>query len=256
MDPRVPSYAEVVARLRSAGCVFAENEATILIDAAGPVELDLLVARRIAGEPLEHIVGWADLAGLRILVAPGVFVPRRRTELLARRAAALVTPGATVVDLCCGSGAVGVVVRAVVPAVDLHAADLDPVAVACARRNVGDRVYQGDLYDALPEALRGRVAVVVANAPYVPSDAVALMPAESREFEPRPTVDGGPDGLGVIARIVAGAAEWLTSGGHVLFEIGADQAEAARELCLRASLVAMVLHDDDLAATVVVAQRD
>src|SRR5690606_12153321 len=130
---------------------------------------------------LEHVLGWAELCGLRFAVAPGVFVPRRRTELLVRRAAALARPGAVVVDLCCGSGAVGAAVAAAVAAaaarpVELHAADIDPVAVRCARRNLaavpgpGGRcldcrgnVHQGDLDAALPAALAGRVDVLVAN---------------------------------------------------------------------------------------------
>src|SRR3954463_6070240 len=96
----------VVARLRAAGCVFAEGEAQLLLSEAGAgAEVDVLVARRVAGEPLEQVLGWAECRGLRIAVAPGVFVPRRRTELLVEEALSLARPGAVVVDLCCGSGA-------------------------------------------------------------------------------------------------------------------------------------------------------
>src|SRR5918993_4559434 len=108
----------LVNRLRAAGCVFAEDEAALLLEAvegrpdAGD-ELEGLVVRRVAGEPLEQLLGWAEFAGRRILVEPGVFVPRRRTEFLAAEAAPL-TPAAAsdghlavVVDLCCGAGAIG-----------------------------------------------------------------------------------------------------------------------------------------------------
>ena len=248
------TYAEVVAELRAAGCVFAEDEAILLIDALTG-NLDELVARRAGGEPLEHIVGWAEFAGLRIVVEHGVFVPRRRTELLARRAAALATHAVTVVDLCCGSGAVGAVVRAVAPSVDLYAADIDPVAVGCARRNLGDHVFEGDLYDALPGKLRGAVDVIVANAPYVPTDDIALMPPEARDHEPRVTLDGGVDGLDVLRRIVTGATDWLAPTGHVLFEVSRSQVPAAEQLCRRAGLVPLVATEDELHATVVIAKR-
>lgn len=244
----------MVARLRAAGCVFAEDEAILLIDETDQ-DLETLVARRVAGEPLEQIVGWVQFAGLRVLLEPGVFVPRRRTELLARRAAALAEPGAVVVDLCCGSGAIGLLVKAVVPSVDLHAADHDARAVACARRNLGQGVHEGDLYDALPPDLRCRVEVLVANVPYVPTGEMALMPAEAREHEPAEALDGGGDGLDVVRRLVADAPSWLAPGGWLLFEVGAPQVAASEDLCRAAGLVAAVVREDELGAAVVIAQR-
>ena len=163
----------IVPRLRAAGCVFAEDEARLLISAARtPADLAAMVDRRAAGLPLEHVLGWAQFCGLRIAVDPGVFVPRRRTELLVRHAAALARPRAVVVDLCCGSGAVGAALGAALDRVELYAVDLDPAAVRCARRNLaaaGGQAYVGDLYEPLPAALRGRVDILVANAPYVPT---------------------------------------------------------------------------------------
>ncbi|MGW4110417.1 putative protein N(5)-glutamine methyltransferase [Actinosynnema sp. NPDC004786] len=245
---------EVVARLRAAGCVFAEDEARVLVEAArGPEELASLTARRVAGAPLEHVVGWAEFCGLRVVVGPGVFVPRRRTGLLARLAVEGARPGGVVVDLCCGSGAVGAVVVDRVPGVELHAVDVDPVAVACARRNVGGgRVYEGDLYGPLPVSLAGRVEVLVANAPYVPTGSIGLMPPEAREFEPRVALDGGVDGLAVQRRVVAGAARWLAPGGVVLVETGAVQAAGTVEAFARGGLRAEVVSDEELSATVVV----
>lgn len=169
----------IVTRLRAAGCVFAEDEAELLIStAATPAELAVMVDRRIAGLPLEHVLGWAEFCGLRVFVDPGVFVPRRRTEFLAGQAVALARPGAVVVDLCCGSGALGAAVAATVERVELYAADIDPAAVRCARRNIAavGRVYEGDLYEPLPASLRGRIDVLVANAPYVPTDEIQLLP--------------------------------------------------------------------------------
>ena len=122
-DLDVPSFDDVVRRLRAAGCVFAEDEARLVIaEARSPARLAEMIELRVAGRPLELVLGWAEFAGLRIVVEPGVFVPRRRTELLVQEAAALVRATGVdqarrvvVVDLCCGSGAVGVApVKAVV----------------------------------------------------------------------------------------------------------------------------------------------
>ncbi len=246
--------ALVVDRLRAAGCVFAEDEAALLVAEAGPSgRLEDLVRRRVAGEPLEHLVGWTAFDGLRIAVGPGVFVPRRRTELLVREAAALVRPGAVVVDLCCGSGAVGAALLARHPGTHLHAADVDPVAVRCARGNLpGVPVHEGDLFAALPSDLRGRVDVLAANVPYVPTPALALMPPEARDHEPRAALDGGDDGLAVARRVVDGAAEWLSPGGSLLFEAGTAQLPAAVAALTAAGLRPRVASDDEQGATVVV----
>ncbi|MGY2085001.1 putative protein N(5)-glutamine methyltransferase [Blastococcus sp. SYSU DS0539] len=244
----------IVLRLRGAGCVFAEDETVLLATAARDHgELARLVDRRVAGTPLEQLVGWAEFCGLRIGVAPGVFVPRRRTGLMVREAVALARPGAVVVDLCCGSGAVGAAVSAAAPGIDLHAADVDPAAVRCARRNLpGVPVHEGDLFAALPAALAGRVAVLTANVPYVPTAAIAWMPPEARDHEPRVALDGGEDGLALVRRVVAEAPAWLAPGGAVLFECGEGQAATALDVVTAAGLAARLVTDDDLGATVVV----
>ena len=250
--PGLPSSDDVVARLRAAGCVFAEEEAELLLAAGG--DLDALVARRVAGEPLEQVLGWAEFCGLRFAVEPGVFVPRQRTRLLVREAVALARPGAVVLDLCCGTGAVGAAVAAAVGAVELHAADLDPAAVRCARRNVRGAVYEGDLFDALPRTLRGRVDVLVCNAPYVPTGEIALMPPEARDHEARAALDGGADGLVVQRRVAAGAPDWLAPGGALLIETSGRQAPGTAVAMTRAGLVERVVEDEELAGTVVVGQ--
>lgn len=225
-----PSTDDVVRRLRSAGCVFAEEEAALLAEAAGsPGELEAMVARRVDGVPVEQIVGWAEFCGLRVHVEPGVFVPRRRTELLARTAAAHASSGSTVVDLCCGSGAVGLAVATLVPGVNVHAVDIDAAAVRCARRNlapVGGRGYEGDLFGPLSVGLLGAVDVVTVNAPYVPTDELGLLPPEARLHEPRSALDGGRDGLDVHRRVAVSAAGWLSPEGVLLAECSERQAPA------------------------------
>jgi release factor glutamine methyltransferase len=251
---------QIVSRLRAAGCVFAEDEARMLVAAARtPDELATLVDRRVSGLPLEHLVGWTAFCGLRIAVGPGVFVPRQRTEFLVREAAALAGPGAVVVDLCCGSGAAGVAIAALTSgSVELHAADVDPAAVRCARRNVepaGGAVYEGDLYSPLPASLRGRITVLAANAPYVPTGAIALMPPEARLHEPRVALDGGADGLDVHRRVAAEAVAWVVPGGYVLVEAGERQAEESVAVFTEHGLAAHAVTSADLDATVVIARR-
>ncbi|MET0763249.1 MAG: putative protein N(5)-glutamine methyltransferase [Blastococcus sp.] len=249
-----PADPAVVARLRAAGCVFAEDEARLLTAAAStPGQLAALVDQRVAGLPLEQLLGWAEFCGLRIIVGPGVFVPRRRTELLVRAAIAQARPEPVVVDLCCGSGAVGAALAAVLDIAELHASDVDPAAVACARQNLPvGRVHQGDLFEPLPDVLRGRVDLLVANVPYVPSDAIPLMPPEARDHEPRVSLDGGPDGLDVARRVVAAAPSWLAAAGSLLFETSEAQVPAAVAAVTAAGLLPAVVADEELGATVVV----
>jgi release factor glutamine methyltransferase len=255
----------VAARLRAAGCVFAEDEARILLDSArDPAELAAMVAARAGGDPLEHVVGWAEFCGLRIAVDRGVFVPRRRTELLVREAAALGRALAAagepvvVVDLCCGSGAVGAALAAALGRTVLHAADVDPAAVACAARNLGPaggQVHQGDLFDALPARLRGTVGLLAANVPYVPTAAVGLLPSEARDHEAPVALDGGPDGLDVMRRVAARAARWLAPGGSLLVEAGERQARTAAGVLAAGGLATRTATDDDLGATVLIGTR-
>ncbi|TFV52327.1 putative protein N(5)-glutamine methyltransferase [Blastococcus sp. TF02A-35] len=253
MQPSPPD-PRLVGRLRAAGCVFAEDEARLLTAAAGSRDaLEGLVARRVAGTPLEVLLGWTEFAGLRIVVAPGVFVPRRRTEALVEEAVRLARPGAVVVDLCCGSGAVGAALAAAVAGVELHAADVDPAAVACARRNLpGVPVHAGDLFAALPPGLSGRIDVLAANVPYVPTGAIALMPPEARDHEPRVSLDGGPDGLALARRVAAEGRAWLAPGGSLLFECGRGQVAEALSLVGAAGLAARLVTDEERGATVVV----
>jgi len=293
----VTDLAETIVRLRGAGCVFAEDEAAVLGDAAtDAAHLHQLVDRRVQGEPLEQVVGYADFCGVRVRLRPGVFVPRVRSELLVHTALAEVrTGGETVVDLCCGSGALGRAVRQHAPAIRLVAADSNPDAVACALDNLGGDVFQGDLFAALPEALRGQVDVLLANVPYVATAHISLLPAEARLHEPRTALDGGPDGLDIFRAVVQGAAGrpapgeqppaetpsdtradrqptpngqppaetpgdtraggWLAPGGLLLSEITEAQTEAAVAAVRAAGLRPGIVRNEDLEATVITARR-
>ncbi|WP_245827772.1 putative protein N(5)-glutamine methyltransferase [Sinomonas mesophila] len=262
-----------MARLRAAGCVFAEDEARLVLEAARtPADLEEFVRRRCSGEPLEHVLGWAEFAGLRIAVGAGVFVPRQRSRLLVRLAVELVGQAAgrdapavrpaVIVDLFCGSGAIGAAVAAELAArgraCELHAADIDPVAAAYARHNLAPcsgRVHIGDVFAALPGSLRGRVDVLVANAPYVPTVAVALMPPEARNHEPLAALDGGDDGLALHRRVAAGAGEWLAPGGTVILEASPAQARVTAGLLAGVGLPARTVQDDDLDAAAALGTR-
>lgn len=257
--PAPLTESAAVTRLRAAGCVFAEDEARLILAAARDAgDASAMVERRAAGLPLEHVLGWAEFCGLRIAVEPGVFVPRRRTEFLVRRAAALVPPRPVVLDLCCGSGALGAALVSGLDECTLHAADIEPAAVRCARRNIapfGGRAHEGDLFAPLPDALRGRVDVLLANIPYVPTGEVALMPAEARDHEPRVALDGGPDGLDVLRRVTAEAPRWLAPGGRLLFETSGRQLPAAVAAARRGGLTATVETCEEFRATVVIAAK-
>jgi release factor glutamine methyltransferase len=298
-----------VARLRAAGCVFAEDEARLITAAArSPQELDAMVDQRAAGLPLEQVLGWAEFCGLRIAVEPGVFVPRRRTEFLVQQAVLLIRgdsippdppgplirrdsippdppgplvrkdsippdppgplvrgdsvppetpgplgrPGVVVVDLCCGSGAIAAAVAAAVPDAEVYAVDLDPAAVRCARRNVPGHVYQGDLYQPLPARLRGRVGILAANVPYVPTGEIGFLPPEARAHEPRVALDGGPDGLDVLRRVAAEAPDWLAPGGHLLIETSDRQVPLGAAAFAASGLTPRTATSTDLNAIVLI----
>lgn len=269
--------AAVASELRAAGCVFAEEEARLLIDGAtSTADLEAMIARRVAGEPLEQVVGWAELCGLRVAVEAGVFVPRPRSELLVKRAVeavgearagwdpgtAVADPGGpprrpVVADLCCGSGALAAAIAAAAGPLELHAVDVDPVAVRCARGNLGAlgaRVYEGDLLSPLPAALRGRLDVVVANVPYVPSAEIGSLPREARLHEPAIALNGGADGLDVARRLLDAVPPWLAPGGWLLFETSEGQSARAAALVSAVGLRARVSRSEELDATVVIGQ--
>jgi release factor glutamine methyltransferase len=252
----VGDEAAIVDQLRAAGCVHAEDEARLLMMTAGSNgELNAMLEQRMAGLPLEHVLGFAEFCGLNVAAARGVFIPRRRTEFLVREAARLVSPGDDVIDVCCGSGAIGIALATLVRQLDVYACDSDPAAVQCARRNlsgVSAEVFEGDLYDPLPARLRRSTQLIVASPPYVPTAAIGLLPAEARLHEPLHALDGGADGMDMQRRIVSGASAWLAPGGSLLVECSAQQASPLAEEFAQHELAAAVMTSDELDATVVI----
>lgn len=254
LDPE--TRKRIVGRLQNAGCVFAKEETRLLVSEAGsPEELMNWIEKRADGLPLEYVLGFTHFCGLRIEVETGVFIPRPRTEFLVKKAIGLTEADDIVMDLCCGSGAIGAAIAAGVETISLHAVDIDSVAVRCTSRNLaetGGRVYQGDLYGVLPYSLKGRVNLIVANPPYVPTDSVILLPREARLYEPERALDGGTDGLDLHRRIAEKAADWLVSGGHLLMEASEAQGAKTLDIFVEAGLRAKVVRDENLDATVVI----
>jgi release factor glutamine methyltransferase len=236
----------VVDALAEGGFVAAGREADELFRASGegvgPIEE--LLARRLAGEPLAWITGSVRFCDLRVHVDPGVFVPRPHTEALARRAVALLPAHGIAVDLCTGSGAVAAVLVSAHPRATVMATDVDPVAVACARRN-GVDALAGDLDDPLPLSMRGQVDVVTAVVPYVPTEQLHLLPGDVLANEPGSALDGGPGGTIVLLRAAEVAARLLRPGGSVLLELGGDQAEEVATSLGGLGLVNVRVHRDD-----------
>jgi len=217
----LPAPEIVIGRLSAAGCVAADEEAVELL-AATPdaATLETWIRRRERGEPLAWITGTLQFCGHTIQIARGVYVPRLQSEQLARRAAHILSVSeGKAVDLCSGSGAVAVHLRAAVPASTVLAVDIDPVAATCARRN-GVVAIVADLDQPL---VSHAFDVVTAVAPYVPTEALRFLPADVQRYEPRVALDGGGDGLDIVRRVVTAASRLLRSGGWLLIEVGGDQ---------------------------------
>jgi release factor glutamine methyltransferase len=223
--------ASVTQLLTDAGCIAAREEADVLIRAAAgnPDVLDDLVSRRTNGEPIAWLTGSVTFCDLRLFVAPGVYVPREQTEPLARRAAMLLPAAGVAADLCTGVGAIATVMAAAVPTARVLATELDELAARCARRN-GVDVVEGYLDDPLPREFEHRLDVLTAVVPYVPTASLRLLPRDVRAFEPRRALDGGADGMDLLADVVRRSARWLRPGGWVLLELGGDQADPIRRL--------------------------
>ena len=221
----------LVERLRSAGCVFAEDEADVLTRAVPDLRLrEHLVQRRERGEPLEHLVGSVEFGAQRLAVGPGVFVPRQRSLLLARLAIqhARAHPEPVLLEAFAGVAPIASAAAHTLPALETHASDIDPHALAYARRNLPVRagVHHGPLLDATPVALLGRVAVLAAVPPYVPVGAAQLLPREARDHEPAHALFGGRDGLDHVRDLLDRARQWLAPAGRVLLELNARQHDA------------------------------
>jgi release factor glutamine methyltransferase len=237
--------ARVIRALEEGGCIAPAAEAEALFDAVseGVGPIDELVGRRVRGEPLAWIVGSVRFCGLRIRIDAGVFVPRPHTEALARRAVVLLPAAGIAVDLCTGSGAVAAVLACAHPRAEVVATDIDPAAAACARRN-GVSVLVGDLDAPLPSSLRGRVDVMTAVVPYVPTEELLFLPRDVVANEPRRALDGGPGGTALLSPAAEAAARWLRPGGSVLLEIGGSQAREMESTLARVGLSDIHVHRD------------
>ena len=252
------SRSEVIARLQAGGSVFADEEAELLMDQFSGVDLEEAVLDRAQGEPLEHILGWVEFAGLKIGVLPGVFVPRRRTVLLLEQALARLPRHGLLVELCCGAAAVSTAVAHGRADVTVFASDIDETAVMCAQENLtphGGCVAVGDIDEAVPAEFRGRVDVVVANAPYVPTSQLDLMPAEARDYEPVRALDGGTDGTRIQDRVFEAARSLLGPDGVVVVETSRPQAETTASRLLWRGFLPQIILDEELDATCVVGRR-
>jgi release factor glutamine methyltransferase len=236
----------VAARLAAAGFLDAGDETDALLRAssAGAGSIDDLIRRRLDGEPLPWITGSITFCGRPVRVDPGVFVPRRQTESLVRRAIELLPPAGVALDLCTGCGAVAAVLASARPRASILGTDVEPAAVACARRN-GVRALLGDLDEPVPALWRGRVDLVTAVVPYVPTEELHLLPRDVLAHEPPRALDGGPRGTNVLVRAVDAAARWLRPGGSVLLEIGGDQAAEISTTLVDVGFVDIQVHRDD-----------
>ena len=254
----------IVARLRAAGCVFAEDEARLLVaEARTPDELAVMVDRRAGGLPLEHVVGWAEFCGLRIALEEGVFVPRRRTEFLVRQAADTVRRTAAVprartviVDLCCGSGAVGAALARRCP-MSSACRGYRPTAVRCARRNIsprGGQVYEGISRPAAGNSERsGRpppgqraLRTLLGGRPAAPGGAHARATGRTRRR---------PDGLDIVRLVAEPRPSWLADNGRLLVETSEGQARQTMEIFASNGLLPRVARSATWSATVVIGRR-
>ena len=245
-------YLDTRQRLREAGVEGAQLEAReLLCHAAGksreqfyrdmalyapdPVEekLAALVERRLAGEPVAYLIGEWEFYGLTMDVTPDVLIPRMDTEVLAERAILLARAageGARVLDLCAGSGCVGLAVAANVPTCRVVLADVSEAALKICKGNVRRNELNARVTcvqaDALqkPDAALWDFDVIACNPPYIPTGDLAGLDVSVRDYEPRSALDGGADGLDFYRAIAAQWGSALRLGGSLLFEVGINQA--------------------------------
>jgi release factor glutamine methyltransferase len=259
LTPTVASVlSAATSRLGAAGIATARQDAEVLLArtlgttrlglyTTGPAPVpgealaafDELVARRVGQEPLQYLLGEAEFSGLVLAVGPGVFIPRPETEELVDRALTVgPTPAATVLDLCAGSGALACALAVRRPEWRIWAVERAVEAAVWAHANVRRldlaervRVLEGDLWEPLAGHVRpGAVDLVVANPPYLAAPLLPTLPAEVREWEPSAALDGGPDGLRVIRRLLEEGAAWLRPGGVMLVEMGEEHGPDATAL--------------------------
>ncbi len=225
--------------------------------ARGAARLSSMVERRLAGEPLQYVIGHWPFRDLDLLVDSRVLIPRPETEITAEvaleeavRAGARrgppdpwgsVAPTFPVADLGTGSGALALALAAELPEAEVWATDADDGALAVAGANLAGaglvavrvRLARGLWYEALPEAVRGRLVVIVCNPPYVAEAEYAALPAEVRDHEPRSALVPGPRGTEALELLLGGAPSWLAPGGALVLELAPHQAASLAEQAAR-----------------------
>ena len=201
--------------------------------------MDAMVRRRLKGEPVAYITGLWEFHGLPLFITPDVLIPRDDTEVLADQAIAFARDAEReirMLDLCCGSGCIGLAVASEIPSIRVVMADISEKAASVARQNAMrnrlTRCVTCLTADALqtPPMLLGRFDLIVSNPPYIRTGELESLDASVRDYEPREALDGGEDGL-MFYRAVA--EKWravLKPGGTVMFECGEDQSAAVREI--------------------------
>lgn len=214
-----------------------------------------LVGRRIVHEPTAYILGHKEFFGLEFEVTPAAILPRPETEVLVEMAIdflrRLTAPRrVTAVDVGTGCGTIAVALARSLPKAEIIAVDVSGAALALARRNA-ERLGAGGrirlIHGDMLSALRASFDAIVANLPYVRTEDWEVLPREIREHEPRAGLDGGPDGLYCIDRLLRDAPRHLAPGGALFAEIGDDQGEAARGIARDAFPAARIDVRPDLA---------
>lgn len=265
--------SDAARRLRETGVADAQTQARRLVEQASGYEggeyyvgltkaatqrqlahLDRMLARLMAGEPLQYVLGRWGFRGLDLMVSPAVLIPRPETETLAGLAIAELSrrdpPGGVIVDLGTGSGAVGLAVAAECETARVLLTDVSSDALDVARANLAGlgraavrvSIWQGSWYEALPQSLVGMVDVVVSNPPYVRDD--DALPTEVADWEPELALRGGPDGLDGARQILADSSQWLSAGGSVLLELSPDQMDLAAAFAVAQGLTVEAIHAD------------
>jgi release factor glutamine methyltransferase len=205
---------------------------------------DALIRRRLAGESVAAIRGYEDFMGMRLDLAPGVFVPRESSTLLAETAVRRLRrrTGPTAVDVATGAGPIALAIARAVPRARVFGTDISPDAIRAARANdrrhrLGVRFVVGDALAALPRSLAGMVDVITMHPPYVPAGEVADLPAEFRISEALSTLtDGSVDGMELIRLVSTDAPRWLRRGGWLAIEVTSDVSRGVATVMRRAAL--------------------
>lgn len=254
---------EVAEILHAAGIDNAHQEARWLIEAAvdGPfpptgyfedevrARANSLASRRVGGEPLQYLTGIAGFRRLELRVGPGVFVPRPETETLVEHAMARLPDEGTLVDLGTGSGAIALAISDERPDANVFATDASGEALEWALKNKNKlsssvEFMEGDLFEPLPEGLRGSIDVVVSNPPYIADDERTALPRDVIDHEPHVALFSGLDGTSIIQRIAPAATEWLRPSGWLLIEISPHLQTVVPEVFRRQGFVDVSIHPD------------